>query len=107
MKEQLLRIVEGDPAAAIATLKEKGVRVLQRVGNRVIIEGELTPKVAAEVSKIVQSAPVEPLAAVPAKIADEEIGLLALRHRQTEAFRRSKRKRATEGEEWDKVFARW
>jgi hypothetical protein len=107
MKEQLLRIVEGDPAAAVATLKEKGVRVLQRVGNRVIIEGELTPKVAAELSKVVQSAPVEPLAAVPAKIADEEIGLLAIRHRQTEAFRRSKRKRATEGEEWDKVFARW
>lgn len=107
MKEQLLRIVEGDPAAAIATLKEKGVRVLQRVGNRVIIEGELTPKIAAELSKVVQSAPVEPLAAVPAKIADEEIGLLAIRHRQTEAFRRSKRNRATEGEEWDKVFARW
>ncbi len=107
MKEQLLRIVEGDPAAAIATLKEKGVRVLQRVGNRVIIEGELTPKVAAEVSKVVQTAPVEPLAAVPAKIADEEIGLLAVRHRQTEAFRRSKRNRATEGEEWDKVFERW
>ena len=107
MKEQLLRIVEGDPAAAIATLKEKGVRVLQRVGNRVIIEGELTPKVAAEVSKVVQTAPVEPLTAVPAKVADEEIGLLAVRHRQTEAFRRSKRNRATEGEEWDKVFERW
>lgn len=107
MKEQLLRIVDGDPAAAIATLKEKGVRVLQRVGNRVIIEGELTPKVAAEVSKVVQTAQVEPLAAVPAKIADEEIGQLAIRHRQTEAFRRSKRNRATEGEEWDKVFERW
>lgn len=107
MKEQLLRIVEGDPAAAIATLKEKGVRVLQRVGNKVIIEGELTPKVAAEVSRVVQSAPAEPLAGVPAKIADEEIGQLAIRHRQTEAFRRSKRNRATEGEEWDKVFERW
>ncbi len=107
MKEQLLRIVEGDPAAAIALLKEKGVRVLQRVGNRLIVEGELTPEIAAEVSNLVQRASVEPLAEVPAKVADEEIGLLALRHRQTEAFRQSKRKRATEGEEWDKVFERW
>jgi hypothetical protein len=107
MNEQLFKIVEGDPAAAIATLKEKGVRVLQRVGNRLIIDGELTPKIAAEVSKVVQRETVEPLAKVPDKIADEEIGLLAVRHRQTEAFRRSKRKRATEGEEWDKVFERW
>lgn len=107
MKEQLLRIVEGDPAAAIALLKEKGVRVLQRVGNKLIIEGELTPQIASEVSKVVQSAPVEPLAKVPAKVADEEIGELASRLRQTEAFRRSKRKRATEGEEWDKVFEKW
>ena len=107
MNEQLFKIVSGDPAAAIATLKEKGVRVLQRVGNRLIIDGELPPKIAAEVSKVVQSAPAEPLAKIPDKIADEEIGQLALRHRQTEAFRRSKRKRATEGEEWDKVFQRW
>ena len=107
MKEQLLRIIAGDPATAIALLKEKGVRVLQRVGNRLIIEGELTPKTAAEVSKVVQSAPVEPLAEVPAKVADEELGLLAFRHRQTEAFRRSKLKRTNEGEEWDKIFERW
>lgn len=107
MKEQLLRIVEGDPAAAIALLKEKGVRVLQRVGNRLIIEGELTPEIAAEVSKVVQSAPVEPLAEEPAKVADKEIGPLALGYQQTEAFLRSKRQRTTEGEEWDKVFERW
>ena len=107
MKEQLLRIVAGDPAAAIALLKQRGVRVLQRVGNKLIIEGELTPKFATEVSKIVQPEPAEPLPAVPAKVADEEIGLLAFRHRQTEAFRRAKLKRATEGEEWDKVFERW
>ena len=107
MKEQLLKIVQGDPATATALLKEKGVRVLQRVGHRLIIEGELTPKIAAEVSKVVQTAPAEPLAEIPAKIADEEIGLLAFRHRQTEAFRRSKLKRANDGEPWDKVFERW
>jgi hypothetical protein len=106
MKEQLLRIVEGDPVAATAMLREKGVRVLQRVGHSLIIEGELTPKIAAEVSNVVPSAPAKPLAQVPAKVADEEIGQLALRHRQTEAFRQSKRKRATEGEPWDKVFER-
>ena len=106
MTQQLLKIVSGDPAVAIATLKEKGVRVLQRVGNRLIIKGELTPKITAEVSQLVQSAPAEPLAAIPAKVADEEIGQLAFRHRQTEAFRQSKRKRATEGEQWDKVFER-
>ena len=106
MKEQLLRIVEGDPADAIALLKQKGVRVLQRIGTRLIIEGELTPNIAAEVSKVVQPAPVEPLAEVPAKVADEELGLLAFRHRQTEAFRRSKLNRRDEGEPWDKVFER-
>lgn len=107
MKEQLLRIVEGDPSAVVALLKEKGVRVLQRVGNRLIIEGELTPTIAAEVSNVVQSSPVEPLAKEPAKVADEEIGRLALGYRQSEEFHRSKRKRATEGEQWDKVFERW
>ena len=107
MNEQLLNIVEGDPAAAVALLKEKGVRVLQRVGKRLIIEGELTPNIAAEVSKVAQPAPVEPLAEVPAKVADNEIGLLAFRHRQTEAFRRSKRNRKDEGEPWDQIFQRW
>ena len=107
MKEQLLRIVSGDPAAAIALLKERGVRVLQRVGNRLIIEGELSPKFANEVSKVVQPEPAQPLEQVPEKVADEEIGQLAARRRQSEAFRRSKLKRATEGEEWDKVFERW
>lgn len=107
MKEQLLRIVDGDPAAATALLKEKGVRVLQRVGNRLIIEGELTPKIATEVSKVIRSAPVEPLGEIPAKVDDKEIGLLAFRRRQTEAFRRSKLKRTNEGEAWDKVFERW
>ena len=53
MNEQLLRIVGGDPDAAIAMLKNRGVRVLQRMGNRLIIEGELKPKFAAEVSKVV------------------------------------------------------
>ena len=57
------------------------MRVLQRVGNRLIIEGELTPKTAAEVAQVVQSAPVEPLTEVPAKVADEDLGLLAFRHR--------------------------
>jgi hypothetical protein len=107
MKEQLLRIVEGDPAAAVALLKEKGVRVLQRLGNKLIIEGGLTPKIATEVSKVIQSAPVEPLAEVPAKVADEEIGLLAFRRRQTEAYRQSKLKRTNEDEPWNKVFERW
>jgi hypothetical protein len=107
MKEQLLRIVEGDPAAAIAVLKQKNVQVLQRVGNTLIIDGELTPKIAAEVSKIVQPTPVEPLAEIPAQVADEEIGILAARHRQTEMFRRSKLKRSNDGESWDKVFERW
>lgn len=107
MKEQLLRIVEGDPAAAIALLKQKNVGVLQRVGNRLIIDGELPANIAAEVSRVVQPAPVEPLAAIPAQVADEEIGLLASRHRQSEVFRRSKVKRANDGEPWDKVFERW
>ena len=106
MKEQLLRIVEGDPAAAIALLKEKRVQVLQRMGSRLIIAGELTPNIAAEVSKVVQPAPVEPLSEVPAKVADNELGLLAFRHRQTEAFRQSKRNRRDDGEPWDKVFER-
>ena len=88
-------------------LKEKGVRVLQRVGNTLIIEGELTRKFAAEVSKVVQPTPAEAVVEVPNKVADEEIGQLALRHRQTEAFRQSKRSRANEGEDWDKVFERW
>lgn len=107
MNEQVLRIVEGDPAAIVAQLKERGVRVLQRVGNRLIIEGEFTSKMASELSKVVQSEPVEPLAKVPAKIADEEIGLAAFRHRHSDAFRQSKRKRETEGETWNKVFERW
>ena len=107
MNEQLLNIVEGDPAAAVALLKEKGVRVLQRVGNKLIVEGGLTPNIAAEVSKVVQSAPVQPLAEVPAKVADEEIGLLAFRLRQTEAFRQSKRNRKDQGEPWDQIFKRW
>jgi hypothetical protein len=107
MKEQLLRIVAGDPAEAIALLKQKNVRVLQRVGNRLIIEGELTANIAAEVSKVVQPAPADPLARIPAEVADEEIGILASRHRQTEVFRRSKLRRANEGESWDKVFERW
>jgi len=107
MKEQLLSIVEGDPAAAVALLKQKNVRVLQRVGSRLIIEGELTANIAAEVSKVVQQAPVDPLTEMPAQVADHEIGLLASRHRQTEVFRRSKLKRANDGEPWDKVFERW
>ncbi len=107
MKEQILEIIEGDPVAAIALLKEKRVQVLQRVGSRLIIAGELTPTIAAEVSKVVQPATVEPLAEVPAKIADNEIGLLAVRHRQTEAFRQSKLTRTNEGEPWDKVFESW
>ena len=107
MKEQLLRIVEGDPAAAVALLKQMNVRVLQRVGNRLIIEGELTANIAAEVSKVVQPAPVEPLTEIPAQVADQEIGRLASRHRQTEVFRRAKLKRTNDGEPWDKVFERW
>ncbi len=107
MKEQLLRIVEGDPAAVIALLKQKNVQVLQRVGNTLIIEGALTPQIAAEVSKVVQPTRVDPLADMPAQVADEEIGILASRHRQTEMFRRSKLKRANDGEPWDKVFERW
>lgn len=106
MKEQLLRIVEGDPAAAIALLKQKRVQVLQRMGDSLIIAGELTPNIAAEVSKIVQPAPVEPLAEVPAKVADNELAELAFRHRQSEAFQQSKRNRRHEGERWDKVFER-
>ena len=107
MNEQILKVVAGDPAAAIAMLKEKGVRVLQRVGNRLIIDGELTRKFAAEVSKVVQAEPAEPLAEVPANVADEEIGQLALRHSQTEAFRQSKRNRPNVGEQWDKILERW
>ena len=107
MKQQFLKIVEGDPTAAIALLEQKNVRVLQRVGHRLVIEGELSANVAAEVSKVVQPTSVDPLAETPAQIADEEIGILAFRHRQTEAFRRSKLKRTNEGESWDKVFERW
>jgi hypothetical protein len=107
MKEQLLRIVEGDPTAAIALLKQKNVQVLQRVGNTLIVDGELTPNIAAEVSKVVQPTPVTPLAEIPAQVADEEIGILAARHRQTDTFRRSKLKRSNDGESWDKVFERW
>ena len=107
MKEQPLRIAAGDPAAAVALLKQNGVRVLQRVGHSLIIEGELPPEIAAAVSTTVQIAPVEPLAEVPAQVADEQIAQLAFRQRQTEAFRRSKLQRPNRGESWDKIFERW
>jgi hypothetical protein len=106
MKERLLKIVAGDPAKVIQRLKEKGVRVLHRFGDTIVVEGELSPQLTTEFLSSTRAIPTEPLAEAPADASDEEVALLAFRLRQTEAFRRSKAKRATEGEDWGTIFER-
>lgn len=106
MKERLLKIVEGDPAAVAQLLKEKGVRVLHRFGDILVVEGETAPDLTAEVLRFTRAIPDELLVEASADAGDEDVALLAFRLRQTEAFRRSKAKRATEGEDWGTIFER-
>jgi hypothetical protein len=106
MEEHLLKIVDGDPAEVVQRLKEKGVRVLHRFGDTLVVEGKPAPELETELSKFTREIPATPLAAAPAGARDEEILKLAFQLRQTEGFRRAKRERATEGGDWGEIFER-
>jgi hypothetical protein len=106
MKEQLLKIVGKDPAEAVQALKDKGVQVLHRTGDTVIVEGDLPPNLAGEIAGFTRVIAAEPAAGTSAAANDRDLHSLAFRLRQTEAFRRSKLKRVTEGEDWGEIFKR-
>lgn len=106
MKEKLLKVPEGDIAQLTQRLKEKGVRVLHRFGDTLVVEGEPASNLLAEVSPSIRAIPSEPPAEAAADVSDKEISLRAFQLRQTQGFRRSKSKRATEGDDWDSIFER-
>ncbi len=105
MKEHLMKIVDGDPVEVIQQLKEKGWRVLHRFGNTLVVEGDPLPSSAAEALRLTKVT-AEPLIEMPADVSNESLGLLAFRLRQTEDFRRSKKERANEGEDWGEFLER-
>ena len=102
MKEHLLKVSAGDPAEVAKRLKQKGVRVLHRFGDTLVVDGEPNPKVVAEISPSIQA--IQPPAQSTREVSGKEIALQAFRLRQTEAYRRSKTHRKSEGEEWDAIF---
>jgi hypothetical protein len=104
MKEHLLKIVEGKPVDVVRLLKAKGIRVLHRFKDTLVVEGD--PSSDPEVLRSTRVIATEPLIEVPQDIKDDELLLLAHRVRQTENFRRRKERRATEGEDWDTIFER-
>lgn len=104
LKEHLLKIEHGNPAKLVQQLKEKGVQVLHRFGDTLVVEGKPAPGFTAEVLLSTREIVAEPLSEAPVEANDEDIALLAFRLRQTENFRRSKKKRTTEGESWGEVF---
>lgn len=104
MKEHLLKIVEGNPVDVVRLLKAKGIRVLHRFKDTLVVEGD--PSSDPEVLKSTRIVTADPMPEAPEDVADDDLLLLAYRLRQTENFRRRKERRATEGEDWDTIFER-
>ncbi|MBL8398256.1 MAG: hypothetical protein JNL84_08960 [Candidatus Accumulibacter sp.] len=106
MKEHLRKVVQGRPEEAIALLRRRGVRVLHRFGDTLVVEGESVSDPTGEVECATRAVTVEPLAAVPAELRDEDLALLAHRLRLSEGYRRAKERRPDVGEDWDVIFHR-
>jgi hypothetical protein len=104
MKEHLLKIVEGNPDDVVQRLKAKGIRVLHRFKDTLVVEGD--PSSDPEVLESTRVVEAKPLDELPEDVKDDELQLLAYRLRQTEKFRRRKGRRATEDEDWDTIFER-
>lgn len=104
MKEHLRKVVNGEPTAVVEMLRLNGVRVLHRFGDTLVVEGDPVPDLPGDTRRATQAVRVDALTEAPAQLRDEDIGLLAYRLRQTEAYRRTKEQRPDVGEDWGVIF---
>ena len=80
-------------------LREKGVRVLHRFGDKVVLKEALTvsvPGVSIESTTVTFT--------VPQTLKPDEIGELGFAYRQTKEFRAAKKQRPNEGVSFDDII---
>ncbi|WP_300454448.1 hypothetical protein [Accumulibacter sp.] len=106
MKEHLRKVVQGRPEAAAALLRRRGVRVLHRFGDTLVVEGNTVSDPTGDVERATRAVAVEPLAVAPAELRDEDLALLAHRLRLSAGYRRAKERRPDVGEDWGVIFER-
>ncbi|MGH1540550.1 MAG: hypothetical protein ACRBHB_09020 [Arenicella sp.] len=105
MKERLIKISGNDPIKAMQELKELGVQVLHRSGDTLVIAADEQTSLTADVARIGRAVSSQPLVITPNAIDDADLTLLAFQLRQTDEFKRGKKQRETDGEDWGEIFA--
>jgi len=107
MSEQLLAVHNQPPAEVSRLLREKGLRVVHRFGSTLVVESASAQELDSDaVKRVASTVVVPPLADLPADARDDELLLLAFRLRQTERYRRTKRVRSTQDEDWGRILAK-
>jgi hypothetical protein len=105
MSEHLLSVRGKSPAEVSRLLREKGLRVLHRFGSNLVVETASPAGLdSPEVKHVAEAVAAQPLPAAPAVASDGDPPELAFRLRQTGQYRRSRKSRATQDEDWGRVL---
>lgn len=104
MDEQLLRIVEGDSAQIVRQLRRRGIRVVHRFGDIIAVDGDALAGTPLHKLRLPRPLRVEQLSEEDRNSRGDDLLLRAFELQRTEALRRARGNRPSEGRDWGELF---